>query len=95
MTKEYKFDSKIYASEVGKGGAYIIFPYDIRAEFNKGRVKVHATFDGIEYQGSIVNMGVKNEDGSICYILGIRKDIRKQLNKDVGDSVAVTVRAID
>lgn len=95
MTKEYKFDSKIYASEVGKGGAYIIFPYDIRAEFNKGRVKVHATFDGIEYQGSIVNMGVKNEDGSICYILGIRKDIRKQLNKDIGDSVAVTIRAID
>ena len=75
--------------------AYIVFPYDVREEFNKGRVKVHATFDGVEYQGSIVNMGVKNEDGSICYILGIRKDIRKQLNKDVGDSVAVTVRAID
>lgn len=93
--KEYKFESKIYASEVGKGGAYIIFPYDVREEFNKGRVKVHATFDGIEYQGSIVNMGVKNQDGSICYILGIRKDIRKQLNKDVGDSVVVTVREID
>lgn len=93
--KEYKFESKIYASEVGKGGAYIVFPYDVREEFNKGRVKVHATFDGVEYQGSIVNMGVKNEDGSICYILGIRKDIRKQLNKDVGDSVEVTVHAID
>ncbi|MDU5336154.1 DUF1905 domain-containing protein [Enterococcus sp.] len=93
--KEYKFESKIYASEVGKGGAYIIFPYDVREEFNKGRVKVHATFDGIEYQGSIVNMGVKNQDGSICYILGIRKDIRKQLNKDIGDSVEVTVHAID
>lgn len=93
--KEYKFESKIYASEVGKGGAYIIFPYDVREEFNKGRVKVHATFDGIEYQGSIVNMGVKNQDGSICYILGIRKDIRKQLNKEIGDSVEVTVHAID
>ena len=43
--KEYKFDSKIYASEVGKGGAYVIFPYDVREEFGKGRVKVHATFD--------------------------------------------------
>lgn len=93
--KEYNFESKIYASEVGKGGAYIIFPYDVREEFNKGRVKVHATFDGVDYQGSIVNMGVKNEDGSICYILGIRKDIRKQLNKDIGDSVVVTVREID
>ncbi|MDT2759251.1 DUF1905 domain-containing protein [Enterococcus xiangfangensis] len=93
--KEYKFESKIYASEVGKGGAYIIFPYDVRTEFNKGRVKVQATFDGIDYQGSIVNMGVKNADGSICYILGIRKDIRKQLNKEIGDTVKVTVQAID
>ena len=27
-------------------GAYVEFPYDVRAEFGKGRVKVHATFDG-------------------------------------------------
>lgn len=87
--KEYKFESQIYASEVGKGGAYIIFPYDIREEFGKGRVKVRATFDGVDYQGSIVNMGVKNEDGSICYILGIRKDIRKKIEKDIGDTVSV------
>ncbi|MGX7204755.1 DUF1905 domain-containing protein [Enterococcus pingfangensis] len=93
--KEYKFKSKIYASEVGKGGAYIIFPYDVRAEFNKGRVKVQATFDGVDYQGSIVNMGIKNADGSICYILGVRKDIRKQLNKEIGDTIKVTVQAIE
>ena len=89
--KDYKFESQIYASEVGKGGAYIIFPYDIREEFGKGRVKVRATFDGVDYQGSIVNMGVKNEDGSICYILGIRKDIRKKIEKDIGDTVSVRV----
>lgn len=93
--KEYKFKSEIYASEVGKGGAYIIFPYDVRAEFNKGRVKVQATFDGVDYQGSIVNMGIKNADGSICYILGVRKDIRKQLNKEIGDTIKVTVQAIE
>ncbi len=61
-----------------KGGAYIRFPYDVRKEFGKGRVKVHATFDGIPYDGSIVNMGVKNEDGTVCYILGVReRDPRK------------------
>ena len=91
----YNFESKIYASEVGKGGAYIIFPYDVREEFGKGRVKVQATFDGVEYQGSIVNMGVKNEDGSICYILGIRKDIRKEIKKDIGDTVSVSICPID
>ena len=33
-------------------------------------------FDGIPYDGSIVNMGVKNPDGSVCYIIGILKSIR-------------------
>lgn len=74
-----------------KGGAYIVFPYDIRKEFGKGRVQVHVTFDGIPYDGSIVNMGVKHPDGSICYIIGMLKSIREQLQKSEGDEVDVTV----
>ncbi len=74
-----------------KGGAYIEFPYDIRKEFGKGKVKVHVTFDGIAYDGSIVNMGVKNTDGSICYIIGMLKAIREQLGKSEGDEVEITV----
>jgi len=74
-------------------GAYVTFPYDIRKEFGKGRVKVHATFDGEPYDGSVVNMGIKNPDGSICYIIGIRKDIRARIGKQAGDRVRVTVRA--
>ena len=58
-----------------KGGAFVRVPFDIRKEFGQGRVKVEATFNGVPYCGSIVNMGVKNPDGSICYILGVRKDI--------------------
>lgn len=92
MGKIYSFESLIYSSEVGKGGAYIVFPYDIRKEFGTGRVKVQATFDGVPYEGSIVNMGVKREDGSICYILGIRKDIRKKIEKAIGDHVNVTIK---
>src|SRR5690554_4854437 len=72
-------------------GAYVEFPYNIREEFGKGRVKVHATFDGEPYDGSIVNMGVKNPDGSVCYIIGLRKDIRKKINKQPGDKVKVTI----
>lgn len=89
--KTYEFESQIFTSEVGKGGAYVIFPYDLRKEFGKGRVKVKVSFEGILYEGSIVNMGVKHSDGSICYIIGIKKDIRKELNKDVGDTVKVEV----
>lgn len=87
--KEYKFDGVILPSD--KGGAYVVFPYDIRKEFGKGRVKVHASFDSVPYDGSIVNMGVKNTDGTICYIIGIRKDIRAKISKQLGDSVSVTI----
>jgi hypothetical protein len=78
-----------------KGGSYIRFPYDIKQMYGKGRLKVHATFDGIPYDGSIVNMGVKNKDGSVCYILGMLKEIRKQLNKQPGDMVHVTISIIE
>lgn len=89
--KIYEYDGKICAAEA-KGGAYVPFPYDIRQEFQKGRVKVHALFDGEPYDGSIVNMGVKNPDGSICYIIGIRKDIRSKIKKQPGDTVHVIIK---
>lgn len=73
-------------------GAYIAFPYDVKVEFGKGRVKVRATFDNEPYDGSIVNMGVKNPDGSICYIIGLRKDIRDKIGKQPGDTVRVTIQ---
>lgn len=88
--KLYEYEGKIEKA-AGKGGAYIAFPYDVREEFKKGRVYVHATFDGEEYDGSVVNMGVKNADGSVCYIIGIKKDIRQKIGKDIGDTVKVTI----
>lgn len=95
MNKKYEFVAKIQSSELGKGGAYVIFPYDVREEFGKGRVKVHATFDGEPYDGSIVNMGLKNPDESVCYVLGILKAIREKIGKKVGDEVRVTVVEVD
>jgi hypothetical protein len=90
--KIYEYDAIIKPSDIGKGGAYVEFPYDIREEFSKGRVKVHATFDGEPYDGSIVNMGVKNPNGSVCYIIGILKDIRMKIGKQPGETVRVTIR---
>jgi hypothetical protein len=88
--KVYKFEAVIQ-KETDHGGAYITVPIDIRAEFGKGRVKVHATFDGEPYDGSVVNMGVKNADGSVCYIIGARKDLMAKIGKQPGDLVQVTV----
>jgi len=92
--KQYEYEA-IIQKVPDLDGAYVPFPYDIRKEFGKGRVKVHATFDGEAYDGSIVNMGVKNPDGSICYIIGVRKDIRSKINKQPGDVVKVTVKERD
>lgn len=78
-----------------KGGAFVRIPIDIKKVYGKGRLKVHTTFDNLPYDGSIVNMGVKNEDGSICYILGVRKDIQKQIGKVVGDTVTVSFEVIE
>jgi len=89
--KTYEFDAVIMKVP-DIDGAYVAFPYDVRREFGKGRVKVSATFDGTQYDGSIVNMGVKNDDGSVCYIIGLRKDIRGKIGKQPGDSVRVTIK---
>ena len=89
---EYTFDTILHEIPEN-GGAYVIFPWDIRKEFGKGRVKVHAAFDGIPYDGSVVNMGVKDEKGEICYVIGVLKSIRKQLGKKDGDTIHVVITA--
>lgn len=66
-------------------GAYVVFPFDVKAEFGKGRVAVNATFDGEPYSGSLVKMGTP------CHIIGIRKDIRSKIGKQPGDTVRVTI----
>jgi len=71
--------------------AYIMVPVDIRKEYGKGRIKVKATFDGEPYSGSVVNMGVKDADGNVCYIIGITKALRQKIGKTFGDSVEVEI----
>ena len=78
-----------------EGGAYVIFPWNIREVFGKGRVKVRALFDGEPYEGSIVNMGLKNPDGSVCYMIGVLKSIRQALGKEDGDMIHVMIEPRD
>ena len=83
--KIYEFDAVI-KKVPDIDGAYIEFPYDVREEFGKGRVRVHAEFDGIPYDGSLVRMKTPG------HIIGVRKDIRKLLQKQPGDMVHVKIR---
>jgi hypothetical protein len=82
--KEYQFEAIIKASEIGSGGAYVEFPFDVEKEFGvKGRVKVVCFFQDAEYRGSLVRMGTQ------CHIIGITKDIRKKIGIDIGGKVRV------
>ncbi|MDD4663859.1 MAG: DUF1905 domain-containing protein [Caldisericia bacterium] len=83
--KVYEFEAEI-VKVPDIDGAYVEFPYDVREEFGKGRVKVIATFDGVLYEGSLVKMKTP------CHIIGIRKEIRKQINKQPGDMIQVTIK---
>lgn len=84
MGKVYEFDAEI-KKVPDIDGAYIEIPFDVKAEFGKGRVPVYATFDGEPYEGSLVRMKTP------CHIIGIRKDIRAKIGKQPGDTVKVTI----
>ena len=78
-----EFDATILQND-GMDAAYVEVPFDIKALFGKGRLAVDATFDGVPYSGQIVRMGTPS------FIIGLRKDIRKQIGKTFGDTVHVT-----
>lgn len=65
--------------------AYIEIPYDLKALTGKGRVLVHATFDGVPYDGQAVKMGTP------CFIIGVTRAIRRQIGKTFGDEIEVTL----
>ena len=83
MSELIEFDA-IILQNGNMDAAYVEVPFDIKAMFGKGRLSVHTTFDGVPYDGQIVKMGTP------CYIIGIRKDIRKQIGKGFGSTVHVT-----
>ena len=87
MTTVQTFEGTILLND--GGGAWVEVPGEgIAALGEGGRIPVHATFDGIAYQGSIASMGG-------CMALGILKSIRTELSKGDGDRVTVTVERDD
>ena len=84
MNKIYEFEAEI-KKVPGIDGAYVEIPFDVKAEFGKGRVPVYATFDGENYEGSLVKMKTP------CHIIGIKKDIRAKIGKQPWDIIKVTL----
>ena len=82
--RKYEFDA-VLKKVPDIDGAYVEFPFDVREEFGKGRVKVHALFDGVPYDGSLVRMQTPG------HIIGLRKDIRSRIGRQPGDTVHVVI----
>jgi bifunctional DNA-binding transcriptional regulator/antitoxin component of YhaV-PrlF toxin-antitoxin module len=82
--KKYKFTAKIIAGD--GGGTGVLFPYDTQEEFaTKGRVPIHATFNGVPYTGSLIKYGFPQ------HTLHLPKAIREELGKASGDIIDVVV----
>lgn len=82
----YEFDAKIQKQPL-IDATFVEFPYDVEKEFGvKSQVKVIASFDGVEYQGSLAKMGHH------CHILGLTKKIRSEIKKEAGDTVHVILK---
>jgi hypothetical protein len=85
MSRIYEFEAVIKKAP-DMDAAYIEIPFDVKAEFGRGRVPVTATFEGEPYEGSLVRMKTP------CHIIGIRKDIRAKIGKQPGDTIKVTIQ---
>ena len=82
--KKYTFTATVFAA--GQGGTGVLFPYDTQEAFGtKGKVPIHATFDGIPYTGSLIKYGFPQ------HTLHLPKAVREQLGKTAGDTINVVV----
>ncbi len=84
MSRKVTFDAVIQ-QHGGMNAGYVVFPYDVQQLFGvKGQVKVKALIDGkVTYRGSLTKMNMPE------HWLGITQVIRKQLGKELGDTIHV------
>jgi hypothetical protein len=83
----HEFAATIEAAD--RYGAFVAVPTSVvTALGGGGRIKVLATFDGVEYRGSVVTMGG-------AHVIGVLEAIRESLGKAVGDEVTVTLTRDD
>jgi len=85
MKSKHTFTAVI--QNAGGGGAFVEVPFDVEAAFGSKKPKVKALIEGVPYRGTLTRMGTE------CHILGIRKEIRAQVGKNIGDEITVSVEA--
>ena len=84
--EKLSFDAEILDAENGMDAAFVKIPFDVKAGLGSLRPKVKATFDRkVIYRGLLVRMQTP------FHMLLLRKDVRAELGKKIGDIIHVEI----